>query len=1504
MTTSQVFETPLDLFHPIIGEWFQEKFPSPTEIQKQSWPVIAVGGNALISAPTGSGKTLTAFLWAINQLVTGKIETGHTAILYISPLKALNNDIYNNLQQPLFELQERFLSQGVEFPDIRVSTRSGDTSAEERRQMTRQPPEILITTPESLNLLLSSQSGLTLLQGLQTVILDEIHSLIDNKRGAYLNLAVERLTLYSGEFQRIALSATINPMQAAADFVAGFEFGNTDNPDKEKPTGLYQRREITTLQSSADKSYDIQIRYPESLQQLSEDKKLWDALAEELLERIEKNRSTLVFVNSRVLCEKITNRINAAAESTVAYAHHGSLSKEIRKAVEAKLKAGELAAIVATSSLEMGIDIGDLDEVLLIQTSGSIASAIQRVGRAGHQVGEVSRSTLFPTHPQDFLETAVLAKAITERDIEPVHAIENPLDVLCQEIISMVAMDTWDIDELYNFIRTAQVYQKLSRSLFDLCLTMLAGRYADNRIKELKPRISIDKIDNTLSIRPGALLTLYRSGGVIPDRGYYQLRHDDSNSKIGELDEEFVWEASIGQIFTLGTQHWKITRITHNDVFVVPSANNPILPPFWIAESINRNFHFSEKITKFLEFANQTDEKSFKESLLADYHMKPDAAEGLADYLERQQEHTHAKLPDRHHIVIEVIESFLGFSNANQVVIHTFWGACVNRPLALAFEAAWEEKYHEKIELYVSNEAIVIQLPEEVSPDLLLSLVNSSNLEEQLRNRLEGSGFFGARFRECAGRALLLSKGKFNERRPLWMSRLQSQKLFDVVQRYQDFPILLETWRTCLQDEFDIVHLKQLLDEWHTGVITHEVVHTKTPSPMAQNIAWEQVNLYMYMDDNPQGSTASQLNQQLLNEILYNDQALPAIPIEIVQRFQQKLKRLLPNYAPVSTQDWLDWIKDRNVIPWQEWETLIKVAETPPIIEELSQRVVILKAAKQFYVCPLDQIPLIAQGLIDEKIQITSSPLVTELKKATFDDLVPDQLESEEGSQANEEEALNTLLGNFLQFTGPITLTEINQQFLFSPETLLDCLNEKCTNRELVIGQLVEGSEDYYYCEASHFESLLYITKSQATQQITPKAIDELPAFLFQWQQEHHQSHESESEQLGNTLSQLQGSCLTPKLWESDVLPSRLPNYRSSDLDQLLQTSDLQWFGTAEKKVGFCFQSDFDLLPQPNEAVNSSNSVTSNNLSEYFDDPWVKYDFEALISKSGLSSAELVNELWQEAWSGRISNDSFASVRKGIETKFRSSDSIQAAVQKGRVSRRALKRGFQQWKRTLDYPGSWYQLSYPSPERDIIDSTELIKDKARQLFHRYGILFRELLLKEIEGFRWADIFNALRLMELSREIIGGYFFEDIPGLQFASQPAFRSFQRPTGKPKIYWLNAADPISLCGVQVPALKGTLPKRIDSNHLVYLGSELVLISESNGKSLTFNLPVDHEEMTTVLGFFRHLLYREANPLKQISIQTINGGPARQSEYLEALKLVYDVTASPSEVTIFKTY
>ncbi len=474
----------LPRFHPLIAQWFAEEIGQPTDVQVQAWPKIADGEHVLITAPTGSGKTLTAFLWAINQLVTGDLRIGHTSILYVSPLKALNNDIHRNLLRPLRELKGVFEKVGQSFPDIRVLTRSGDTPQSDRRRMQRHPPEILITTPESLNLLLSSVGGRSILTNISTVILDEIHAVVGTKRGTHLITAVDRLVRLCGEFQRIALSATIRPLETIAEFVAGYTIdGDVHDP-------RYTPRSVSIVHSKATKRYNVQVRFPQEAAADPTRESFWDPLIGDFKEVIANNQSTLLFANSRRLCERLTLKINTNEEQPIAYAHHGSLSREIRETVEAKLKAGELKAIVATSSLEMGIDIGALDEVILIQSPFSISSAIQRVGRAGHNVGEVSRGTLFPTHSRDFLDAAVLAEAILDGDIEAIKPVECPFDVLAQVIISMVAMEVWDIDELYVQMKTSYPYRHLRRKEFDQVLNMLAGRYADSRIRELKPRVS------------------------------------------------------------------------------------------------------------------------------------------------------------------------------------------------------------------------------------------------------------------------------------------------------------------------------------------------------------------------------------------------------------------------------------------------------------------------------------------------------------------------------------------------------------------------------------------------------------------------------------------------------------------------------------------------------------------------------------------------------------------------------------------------------------------------------------------------------------------------------------------------------------------------------------------------------------------------------------------------------------------------------------------------------
>jgi ATP-dependent helicase Lhr and Lhr-like helicase len=1457
-------------FHPLITRWFLGRFRKPTDLQERAWPAIAAGEHLLLCAPTGSGKTLAAFLWSVNQLVTRKWEPERTSVLYVSPLKALNYDIQRNLLGPLDELKRVFKEEGEPFPEIRVLTRSGDTPASDRRRMQRHPPEILITTPESLNLLLSSPVGRNILATVLTVILDEIHAVVSTKRGVHLITAVDRLVPLAGEFQRIALSATIRPLETVAEFVGG-------------------GRPVRIVESSLPKKYAIRVRSPEAAHESGDS--FWYPFIEEVKEIIGRNRSTLIFTNSRRLCEKITHLINLGEEKLIAYAHHGSLSREIRADVEQKLKGGELKAIVATHSLELGIDIGALDEVVLIQSPPSLSSAIQRIGRAGHQVGEVSKGTLFPTHPQDFVEAAVVASGVVNQDIEQVRPPESPLDVLAQIIVSMVGNDQWDMDRLFEQVKSSYPYRNLPRLHFDLVLNMLAGRYAITRLRELEPRVSIDRRDNTVAATKGALQALYSSGGTIPDRGYFHIRHSETQAKIGELDEEFVWEAVPGQIFTLGTQNWRIERITHNDVLVMPAKAGSTAPPFWRAEESLRDFHLSERVAEFLENANdRLADPGFREQLTRDHFMERTVSDQLIRFLKRQKEATGRPLPHRHHLLLEWVSTGPGGYPGNQLVLHTIWGGRANRPFAMALEAAWESRYAQEIETYPSDDCIVLQLPREVRGRDILSLVTSANALDLLKKKLERSGYFGARFRECAGRALLLTRRRMNERMPLWLSRLRSQKLLDAVLAFKDFPLLLEAWRTCLNDEFDVEALLRVLSELESGAVTWSETHTSFPSPMAHGVTWPQINQYMYMDDRMRSGKTSRLSRDLLGQVVFAPWLRPDVRPEHIAEFERKRMRLAQGYAPDTSRDLLDWVKERVLIPLSEWKRLLEAVKKDHGLEEESvvaptaHKLARLHhpSATEPLVASLEMLPAVMFGFYGpgDKVRVDS------LQEGSLVAVQnPDMEESAE-------EVLTSLLSNWLSFYGPTTLSFVRATLGLDVDRLKRALEDLVESERVVAGKLIRDSEEDYWCDAENFGIILRLARAEARPSFQALDIQELQLFLAQ----HQGISEGESgrDSLYRRLEQLAGYPAPAPVWETDILPARLKPYEPGWLDSLMQDSDLAWLGCDRRRISFYFKNDLDLVLEEDPDREDESERGPDTL---FPDPRAKYDFSALLQVSGLRPSELADKLWNGVWRGRIANDTFSALRRGIETKFK----VSPALIERSPRRRGIRTGFSRWKASVPFAGNWQKIVRPAFGEDPVEKEERNKDRARLLFDRYGILFRELLLSESPPLQWPALFRTLRLMELSGEVLTGYFFRGIPGRQFISHEAFRLLQRMTGEDRVYWISATDPASLCGIPLGPLKGKLPRRAAGVHLVYRGSMLVLVSQQKGRRLDFHLPPGDPDLSSCFEFLHVMMTRKFQPLRRIVIETMNGEPAGQSPYLDALRKAFDVSVAYRKVTLY---
>ncbi len=1423
----------LDNFNPQVRSWFEGRFKQPTAVQNAAWPVIASGGHSLITAPTGSGKTLTAFLWSLNRFATNDWQPGATRLLYVSPLKALNNDIQRNLLVPLDDL----CATGA-LPRLKVQTRSGDTSQTDRQRMLRKPPDILITTPESLTLLLTTTSGRLALSTVETLIIDEVHSLVDNRRGVALMAAAERLVHLTGDLQRIALSATVSPLEAVANYVGGYD-------EHGKP------RSVSIVNPPSEKAISLKVRYPTEVREAAEiGESVWDPLAEKFRDVALNNRSTLFFTNSRAMAEKITLKINEQSPTLLAYAHHGSLSKDIRAEVERRLKQGELKAIVATSSLEMGIDIGSLDQVVLLQSPPGIAATLQRIGRAGHSVGEESRGALYPVHSADFVEAAALSAATIERDLEPLKPLIGALDTLSQIIISMCANEIWRADDMFQLIKRSTPYQQTSREQFNLVLELLAGRYAGSRVRELQSRIIYNRIDSTVAAKKNAVFALYNSGGSIPDRGYYQIRHADSGAKIGELDEEFVWEARVGDVFAFGTQHWQVRQINHNDVLVKPSTAGSA-PPFWRSERNNRSHYYAQRIGDFLFHAN-TKLGQGKENLLSEHIEKElsfdsGATEKLVDYLKRQREKSAADLPHRSHILIELIEAgpggFKGPDNLRQLVLHTCWGGKLNHPWALALQSAWQEQYKETLKIHADNDAVVIQLTSVPDPAAVLALVTPENLNYHLRRSLESSGFFGTRFRECAGRFLLLPRQKFNQRLPLWMSRLQAKKLMTATLEFEDFPVLLETWRTCLNDEFELNALSAMLIKIADGECDWTFVRTATPTPFASNLTFDQVSQYVYADDSPDQQQMSALSGDLIKETAQDSRLRPTIDLHINQQFIEKRQRSHSDYQPADNKEWTEWVKERILIPqtewWSEWQN--QPAKADRLLCELS-------LDDRRWVCHLENAwQLINSGLASNaKINRRKLP----------------QLE-------NDNRDAESLAAEILTFYGPLTLAEIEYLLPSVPDKLLQ-------GDRYICGELLTDDSAIRYCDTENFEILLRWQRAARRPSFNPLPVKKLPGILANW----HQFNVAASEQtVIEAVERLRGyqSRVQPLL--NDFFPARLKQFTDHQLDNVFLHQQLSWLGTDKEQCCICYPEDIDLLTRRNNKPFA--------LAEYFSDPHASYNYLQISNQARNTDRQSatypindeIDDLndcwWHGVWSGQLTADTLAPLRQGARSGFKltgvASGTGRIATAKRRA--RALSNSWQ---------GNWRLIPETEPDTDALTEFEEQRERVHLLLDRYGVITRELANRETGCLKFAKLFRALRVMELAGEVTQGLFFEELSGPQFISTRALTRLQQNEFAPAHFWCNALDPVSPCGLGLDWPE--LPHRRAQNYLSFFQGDLALVIENNGARLHFYTDPQDNELDRILEPCIHI----AKITGKLTVKEINKQSALTSPYLPALSRV----------------
>lgn len=1460
----------LDSFSPATRSWFTGAFRTPTSAQEGAWRAIGEGSDVLVVAPTGSGKTLAAFLAALDRLASQPPPAEarkRCRVLYVSPLKALAVDVERNLRSPLTGIRQESARLGLPEPDIRVGIRSGDTPAAERRSLATRPPDILITTPESLFLMLTSAAR-EALSGVETVILDEVHAVAGTKRGAHLALSLERLDeLLPRPARRIGLSATVRPVEEVARYLA-------------------PRGRVEIVQPPSSKEFDLSVVVPvEDMGELGgspategreggDKPSIWPHVEERIADLVQAHRSTIVFANSRRLAERLCNRLNEIAHERatgeplaegapppaeimaqsgaalgapplLARAHHGSVSKEQRALVEEDLKAGRLPAVVATSSLELGIDMGAVDLVVQVESPPSVASGLQRVGRAGHQVGAVSTGVVFPKYRGDLVQAAVVTERMRTGAIEALRIPSNPLDVLAQQLVAMTAMDTWQLDELLALVRRAAPFAALPESAFTSVLDMLAGRYPSDAFAELRPRVVWDRVAGTITGRPGAQRLAVTSGGTIPDRGLFGVFLAGADPKkgggrVGELDEEMVYESRVGDVFTLGTTSWRIEDITRDRVLVTPAPGVPGRLPFWKGDQLGRPLELGRAVGAFLRELGALSDEDARLRLLA-AGLDGWAADNVLAYLAEQREAC-GHVPDDRTILVERFRDELGDW---RVVVHSPFGAQVHAPWALALGARLAEKYGMDAQVMHADDGIVLRLPDAdlLSMDLLDHdparpaafefddeqaplgaadvAFDRGEVSGIVTDQVGGSALFASRFRECAARALLLPRRSPGKRTPLWQQRQRASQLLQVASEFGSFPIVLEAVRECLQDVFDVPGLTELMGDIEARRVRLVEVTTPEPSPFARSLLFGYVAQFLYEGDSPlaeRRAAALSLDSRLLAELLGQAELRELLDAEVLEELERELQWLTEDRRAKDAESVADLL--RLLGPLTDAELAARGAEPAwPRALEAARRAIRVRIGGADHWAAIEDAGRLRDAL--------GTALPVGVPEA-FTEPVKDPL--------------GDLLARYARTHGPFTTAVVAARLGLGAAVTEGALHRLAAAGRVVQGEFHPAGIGQEWCDATVLRRLRRRSLAALRQELEPVPPASLATFLPQWQ--HLGGALRGIDGLARAVEQLQGAPVPASALERLVLPSRVAGYSPTLLDELTSTGEVVWAGAGALpgKDGWISLYLADaaplLLPDPHplEAGPLHQAVLESLSGGY--GLFFRQITQAVRARHPeASDLELSEVLWDLAWSGRLTNDTLAPLRSLL-------GSGRTAGATAHRARRTVPRGrYGSLSATVSrngpptVSGRWSLLPERAP-----DPTHRAHALARTLLDRHGVVTRGAVAAEgVEG-GFSAVYRVLSAFEDGGQARRGYVVEGLGAAQFAMDGAVDRLRAAEKNPPplaAVLLAAADPANAYGAALPwpeppAGASHKPGRKAGSLVVLVDGELTLYLERGGKTL----------------------------------------------------------------------